>query len=66
MGPPPEFKGSDSRDMQHVMSAAAYGARFFVCQERRLRRLIDLLMESGLADFKIVDLDDFLRALPDS
>lgn len=56
-GPPPEFKGSDSRDMQHVMSA---------CQERRLRRLIDLLIESGLADFKIVDLDDFLRELPDS
>jgi hypothetical protein len=66
MGPPPEFKGSDSRDMQHVMSAAAYGARFFVCQEKRLRRLIELLIDSGLADFKIVDLDDFLRELPDS
>jgi hypothetical protein len=66
MGPPPEFKGSDSRDMQHVMSAAAYGARFFVCQERRLRRLVDLLIESGLADFKIVALDDFLRELSDS
>jgi hypothetical protein len=66
MGPPPEFKGSDSRDMQHVMSAAAYGARFFVCQEKRLRRLIELLMESGLADFKIVNLNDLLRELPHS
>jgi hypothetical protein len=66
MGPPPEVVGSDSRDMQHVMSAAAYGARFFVCQEKRLRRLIELLIESELVDFNIVDLDGFLRALPDS
>jgi hypothetical protein len=48
--------------MRHVMSAAAYGAKFFVCRETRLRRLI----ESGLADFKTVDLDGFLRELPDS
>jgi hypothetical protein len=65
MGPPPEFVGSDSRDMHHVMSAAAYGTRFFVCREKRLRRLIELLIESGLADFKIVDLDGFLNELPD-
>jgi hypothetical protein len=48
------------------MSAAAIGARFFVCQEKRLRRLLELLIETGLADFKIVDLDGFLRELPDS
>jgi len=65
IGTPPQFEGSDSRDMHHAMSAAAIGARFFVCQERRLHRLLELVIECGLADFKIVDLDGFLRELSD-
>jgi hypothetical protein len=66
-GPPPKFVGSDSRDMHHVMSAAAHSAMFFVCREKqRLPRLIELLTESNLVDFKVVDLDGFLRELPDA
>ena len=64
-GSPPQFYGSDLRDMRHAISAAAIGATFFVCQDCRLRGVLERLNECGLADFKVVDLDSFLRQLPD-
>ncbi len=64
-GTPPQFRGSDLRDMHHAISAAAIGATFFVCREERLRRMLELVIDCGLADFKVVDLDSFLRQLPD-
>jgi hypothetical protein len=60
----PQFELSDSRDMHHATAATAVGARFFVCQEKRLRRMLGLVRECGLASFDIVDLDSLLRELP--
>jgi hypothetical protein len=35
-----------------------------VCEDKRLHRLVELLIESELANFKIVNLDALLSELP--
>jgi hypothetical protein len=66
-GPTRAFKGSDSRDMHHLVSAVAARANVLVCQEKpqpaKLPGTVELLREHSLVDLRVVDLDDLLREL---
>jgi hypothetical protein len=59
LGPAPEFEPSDSRDIQHVLSAAAADAQLFVCQEKRLHRAMGLI-QAHLSHLRVTDLDGLI------
>lgn len=61
-GPTPAFEPSDSRDLHHVLSAVAADADVFVCQERRLPRVMDLIRDY-LAPLHVIQLDGLIARI---
>lgn len=62
-GPTAEFQRGDSRDMQHVIAAAAIGTDVFVCRDKRLRDVVAIASECGWVDLKGATLDTFLEQI---
>jgi hypothetical protein len=61
-GPPPKFRPSDSRDLHHVLSAAAADAEMFVCQEYRLPRVIELI-QGYICPLQVTNLDGLIARI---
>jgi hypothetical protein len=57
-----KFQPGDSRDLQHVLSAAATGTDIFVTQDDRLRRAMELISED-LFPLQVTDLDGLIAQI---